>query len=193
MQNTPSNSCCCTKQSSPSDEHRRGFIAQAAAVLFGGVSLLIPAAVGVLGFLNPLRQKSQSGQFMRVASLDVLSEDGTPHKVPVIADRTDAWNRYPSEPIGAVFLRRVGNEVKAFQVTCPHAGCSINFESSGKEGKFFCPCHSASFDLAGTRINRPSPSPRDMDTLDVEIRNQNEVWVKFETFRLGASKKVVQG
>jgi menaquinol-cytochrome c reductase iron-sulfur subunit len=193
MQNTPSNSCCCAKHAAPSGEHRRGFIAQAAAVSLGGVSLLIPAAVGIAAFLNPLRQKSPSGQFMRLASLDVLPEDGTPRKVPVIADRTDAWNRYPSEPIGTVFLRRIGKDVKAFQVICPHAGCSINFESSGKEGKFFCPCHGASFDLAGTRINRPSPSPRDMDILDVEIRNQNEVWVKFETFRLGISKKMVQG
>ena len=94
-----------------SGENRRGFFGQAVAVLCGGVALLVPAAVGVASFLNPLRQKSQSGQFMRLASLDVLPDDGTPRKVPVIADRTDAWNTYPAEPIGAVFLRRTGGKV----------------------------------------------------------------------------------
>ena len=176
-----------------SGENRRGFIGQAVAVLCGGVALLVPAAVGVAAFLNPLRQKSQSGQFMRLASLDVLPDDGTPRKVPVIADRTDAWNTYPAEPIGAVFLRRTGGKVTALQVICPHAGCSINFEGSAAAGKFFCPCHAASFDLAGKRTDPTSPSPRDMDTLDVEIRNKNEVWVKFQTFGVGTAKKVAQG
>ena len=32
-----------------------------------------------------------------------------------------------------------------------------------------------------------------MDTLEVEIRNKNEVWVKFQTFRIGTAKKVAQG
>ncbi len=130
---------------------------------------------------------------MRLASLDVLPENGTPQKVLVIADRTDAWNRYPREPIGAVFLRRVGRQVTALQVVCPHAGCSINFEPSAGGGKFFCPCHLASFDLAGNRTDSTSPSPRNMDTLDVEIRNNSEVWVKFQTFSIGTSRKVAQG
>ena len=91
----------------------------------------------------------------------MLPDDGTPRKVPVIADRTDAWNTYPAEPIGAVFLRRTGGKVTALQVICPHAGCSINFEGSAAAGKFFCPCHAASFDLAGKRTDRDlAQSPR---------------------------------
>ena len=163
------------------------------AVVCGGFALLVPAAVGILAALNPLRQKSQGGQFMRLASLDLLPDDGTPRKVPVIADRTDAWNRYPAEPVGAVFLRRTGGEVQALQVICPHAGCSINFEGSGASGKFFCPCHAASFDAAGKRMDQTSPSPRDMDALEVEIRNKNEVWVKFQSFGVGTAAKVAQG
>jgi menaquinol-cytochrome c reductase iron-sulfur subunit len=113
--------------------------------------------------------------------------------VPVVADCSDAWNRYPAEPVGAVFLRRNGADVLAFQVICPHAGCSIGLEGSGSGGKFFCPCHAASFDLSGKRMDATSPSPRDMDTLDVEIRNKNEVWVKFQTFGVGTAAKVAQG
>jgi Rieske Fe-S protein len=154
--------------------------------------LAVPAVIGVASFLNPLRQRSPAGEFMRLTSLDVLPEDGTPRKVPVIADRADAWNTYSAEAIGAVFLRRTGKEVAALQVICPHAGCSISFENNQSGGKFFCPCHVASFDLAGKRTDATSPSPRDMDTLDVEIRNQNEVWVKFESFAIGTAKKVAQ-
>jgi len=193
MQETPHSCCCCESQPPPNGENRRGFFGRVIALCCGALALLVPATAGVVAFLNPLRQKSRSGQFMRLASLDVLPEDGTPQKAPVIADRTDAWNRFPDEPIGAVFLRRVGDGVEALQVICPHAGCSIGFESTPQGGKFFCPCHAANFDLEGKRTDPTSPSPRDMDTLEVEIRNKNEVWVKFQTFGLGTAKKVAQG
>ena len=193
MQDSPSNPCCCARQASPGGDNRRGFLAKAVAVCGGGIALLVPAAGGVVAAMNPLRQKGLSGDFMRLATLDALPDDGTPRKVPVIADRAAAWNHYPSEPIGAIFLRRVGGEVTALQVICPHAGCSIGFEGSAKDGKFFCPCHSASFDLTGKRTDQTSPSPRDMDTLEVQVRNKNEVWVKFETFGVGTAAKVAQG
>jgi menaquinol-cytochrome c reductase iron-sulfur subunit len=193
MENASSPCCCCARHAAPGGENRRGFLGRTVALVCGGFALLVPTAVGIAALLNPLRQKSQSGQFMRLGSLDVLPEDGTPRKVPVIADRTDAWNTYPAEPIGAVFLCRKGTEVSALQVICPHAGCSINYESSPGGGKFFCPCHAASFDLAGKRTDATSPSPRDMDTLETEVRNQSEVWVKFETFGVGTAKKVAQG
>ena len=192
MQNSPTTPCCCAKVTPSADENRRGFLRKSAALVCGGIALLIPAAAGVVAFLNPLRQRSAGGQFMRLAMLNVLPEDGTPRKIPVIADRTDAWNRYPAEPIGAVFLRRVGDGVAALQVICPHAGCSISLEGSGSDGKFFCPCHAASFNLMGERTDVTSPSPRNMDTLDVEIRD-NEVWVRYQTFCLGTAKKVAQG
>lgn len=182
-----------TPQTPSRVEDRRGFIAKLVALVLGAVALLVPAAVGIIAFLNPLRQKSRAGEFVKLTSLAVLPDDGTPRKFAVIADRTDAWNRFPNEPIGAVFLRRVGeNQVQALQVVCPHAGCSIVYDGSSGGGKFFCPCHAASFGLAGERLDKTSPSPRNMDTLDVEIRNGTEVWVKFRDFQTGTSKKVAQ-
>jgi menaquinol-cytochrome c reductase iron-sulfur subunit len=173
---------------------RRGFLAKMTAVLAGGVALLTPAALGIVSFLNPLRQKSQAGGFFKLAGLDTLPEDGTPRKFAVIADRTDAWNVFPSEPVGAVYLRRTGkNQVEAFQVICPHAGCSILYEATKHGGKFYCPCHGANFDLSGKRLEANSSSPRDMDSLEVEIRENNEVWVKFQKFTSGTASKVVSG
>jgi len=184
------NECCV---SGPATDPRRGFLAKAIAAVTGILALGVPALAGIVAALNPLRQKSQAGQFLCLTTLESLPEDGTPRKFPVILDRTDAWNRFPNEPVGAVFLRRVkdkGNQekIEAIHVVCPHAGCFIVYES----GKFFCPCHNGNFDLSGKRLDANSPSPRDLDTLEAEVRNETEVWVKFQNFRTGIPQKVAE-
>jgi len=188
----------CT-QAAPGDEPepaavanlRRRFVMKTLALASGGLAYMVPALAGIAAFLNPLRQKSQAGQFLRVASLDMLPEDGTPLEVSVVADRADAWNRFSNEPIGAVFLRRTGSgQVEALNVVCPHAGCSVQYRQA--EGKFFCPCHAASFDLAGKRLDEASPSPRDLDSLETEIRNGTDVWLRFQNFRIGIAEKVAE-
>jgi menaquinol-cytochrome c reductase iron-sulfur subunit len=182
--------------STPTIPERRGFLAKMFALVGGGVALLAPAALGFAAFLNPLRQKGQSGVF-DVAKLDALPEDGSPVRFPIVGERIDAWSRSPRQPIGAVYLRRIrpadgSDKVEALQVVCPHAGCMINFESSAEGGKFFCPCHRASFDLAGKRADVVSPSPRDMDSLDTKILDDGTIQVKFQTFVSGTAGKKAQ-
>jgi menaquinol-cytochrome c reductase iron-sulfur subunit len=154
-----------------------------------------PVVGGAVALLNPLWQKSGGGDFLRLASLDTLAADGTPRKFPVIAERVDAWSKSVA-PVGAVYLRRVSDkEVEAVQVVCPHAGCSVEFrevddeKTGAKVSGFFCPCHRATFDVQGRRLQATSHSPRDLDTLPVEIRNGNEVWVQFQNFKLGTPHK----
>ena len=170
-------------------ENRRGFFGQAAAIVCGGVALLVPAAAGVAAFLNPLRQKGQGGEFLRLASLDVLPADGTPQKVPVIADRTDAWNRFPAEPIGAVFLRRSGRQGDGAASGLSARRLLDQLRGSPQGGKFFCPATRPASTWPASGPTPTSPSPRDMDTLEVEIRNKNEVWVKFQNVRASAQRK----
>lgn len=171
-------------------EPRRGFVFKFLAVLLGAAAYLPPVAMGVVSFLNPLRQKAKAGEFMRLATLDALPADGTPLKTTVTMDRVDAWNRFPNQPVGAVFLRRVGpNEVRAIQVVCPHAGCLVSYDAANKG--FFCPCHNASFDIEGKRTDAVSSSPRDLDTLESKIEGA-EVWVRFQNFRTGTSDKVAE-
>ena len=182
----PSQPCCCC-----SAEPRRGFCAQLTAIVIGAI-LFVPALVsGIITFLNPLRSKSQAGLMVRMTTLDGIPADGTPQKFPVVADRQDAWTRYAAEPVGAVYLRRTGEKkVEALQVICPHAGCFIALDPASKQ--FYCPCHTAKFDISGKRSISPCDSPRDMDQLEVEIRNGTEVWVKFEKYRTGTPQKIVE-
>ncbi len=179
---------------SGSNDARRSFIAKMSAAVLGGFALVVPALTALTAYLNPVRQRSPGGEFFRLTALATLPEDGTPRRFPVITDRRDAWNRYPREPIGAVWLRRTGDQqdpVAAFQVVCPHAGCIIGLDTTPDGVRFFCPCHVAGFDLEGRRTDRPSPSPRDMDRLEVELRD-GEVWVKFENFILGTSQQIAE-
>ena len=106
----------------------------------------------------------------------------------MIADRSDAWNSYPGEAIGAIFLCRVGDqEVVALQSICPHNGGCVSYDPEKKN--FYCPAHGALFDPQGRRLDEKSVSPRDLDKLDVEIRDGTEVWVKFERFQDGTAQK----
>jgi menaquinol-cytochrome c reductase iron-sulfur subunit len=172
-------------------EPRRVFIAKMIALVAWAAALVTPAAAGVVAFLNPLRVKGQAGEPLRLGSLEALPADGTPRKFPVIMDRTDAWNRFPKEPVGAVYLRRIGeNELEAIHVVCPHAGCFVGYDAG--KNVFVCPCHNATFDLSGKRLDATSPSPRDLDTLEVELRGGDEIWVKFQNFRTGIPQKVAE-
>jgi menaquinol-cytochrome c reductase iron-sulfur subunit len=180
-------------------EHRRGFFATAFAYLVGLFCLAVPTAAGVVTFLNPLRKKERAGpatgEFIRLATLDDLPEDGTPVRVPIVADRVDAWNYFPAQPVGGVWLRRTGpHDVVAFQEDCPHAGCDLKHEPAAGDQPpmFLCPCHGASFDLDGKRLQEDSPSARDLDELDVDIRNGDEVFVKLENFHTGIPEKIVK-
>jgi Rieske Fe-S protein len=149
---------------------RRSFVTAAAAILTGAIAMLAPLGVGVAAFLTPLFRKSQSTK-VRVALLDQIPDDGLPRSFPVIAEREDAWTKYPSQRVGAVYLVRNKGEDKptAFTAKCPHAGCFIGYSATDK--LFKCPCHTSTFKLDGARLHGDAEvAPRDMDPLPVEVR-----------------------
>jgi menaquinol-cytochrome c reductase iron-sulfur subunit len=175
---------------------RRGFIAKLTGLGLAAAAYAVPVVGGVFAALHPLRAKGGGPAELRVTSLESLPADGVPRKFPVVAERTDAWTR-AVQPIGAVYLRRTeDDQIQALQVVCPHAGCTVEFKESvaadGGQGApgFVCPCHKAMFDLTGERLQDDSPSPRDMDALAVEIRDESEVWVRFQNFKVGTPAKV---
>jgi len=187
-----------TEHPSAAPENRRSFFTVAAALVIGAVATLMPLGVGIASFLTTLFRKTQSSK-VRIALLDQLPDDGQPRYFPVVTDRVDAWNRYPAQRIGAVYLLRQPGAEKpvAFTAKCPHAGCFIGYTAG--EGTFKCPCHTSSFNLDGSRVRGDAEvAPRDMDKLPVEIRmtpagdgqQVAEVWVEFIDFQTGHKEQV---
>lgn len=168
--------------------------------LFGGVMTLVLAVPGVAYLLTPiLKAKRETngsgsepgGNFTELARLSELTA-GVPKSYSIMADRWDAWVKYPREPVGSVWLIRQpeGSKVPvvAFTSECPHLGCSINLAADGQT--FACPCHNSAFKLDGEPTNDIPPRP--MDTLEVRLSNDDDpkVSVSFERFRTMAKEKI---
>lgn len=172
----------------PGDD-RRGFFKKILAGIIGAVLGLVPLGAGLTVFLDPLRRKAAAGGMVQIATLDALPSDGVPRKFPVLASRTDAWNKFSQVPIGAVYLRREPDgKLQAFNVVCPHAGCFVDFLPD--RGSYLCPCHNSTFNVEGKIADRSSPAPRGLDSLEVEVRNGKELWVKFQNFQAGRAEKI---
>lgn len=170
------------------DFHRFG------TFVLGGLIKLVVAIPAVAYLLSPLRKNQQSSgenAFETLTSLSQLTV-GVPRSFAIIRDRTDAWTKYPREPLGAVWLLRQppgsSAEVIAFTAECPHLGCAINLAADGKS--FLCPCHTSAFDFQGKPMNTVPPRP--MDQLEVELSKDADpkVRVKFERFRTQAEEKI---
>lgn len=173
---------------------RRNFLSEGLAVAIGAFVGLVPFLAGLMVYLDPLRRRAAGGDFVRIASLDSLPDDGLPRQYPVVADRNDAWNHYDAQPLGSVFLRRSGDKVEALNAVCPHLGCMVDFL---KERDIFrCPCHNSLFEPDGERIIPPDgncPSPRSLDPLEAQVRGTGAtaaVWVKFQNFRTGTAERI---
>lgn len=167
---------------------RRGFFKKIATTAIGAVLGLVPLASGIVFLLDPLRRSKKQRSFARVASLDTLPV-GVPRRFTISGNRTDAWNRYPYEPIGAVYLiRHENDQVDAFQVICPHAGCSVDYDAQTR--RFRCPCHESSFKLDGSIANpAKSPAARGLDELQVRLQEQ-DVLVRYQEFRQGTTEQI---
>ncbi|MDX1962276.1 MAG: Rieske 2Fe-2S domain-containing protein [Pirellulales bacterium] len=172
---------------------RRSFMTAVLAGTIGAIVGLVPLVSGLIMFFDPLRRKGAAGNFQRVTTLGALSN--RPQLFPISQDRVDAWNFYPDEPVGAVYIRRIGEQPPKIQVlhaTCPHLGCAVAFSAEGN--KFQCPCHNSAFEIDGAMI-QPCASPRDLDELNWKLVNANgqeEVWVEFQNFKTGIAEKQVK-
>jgi Rieske Fe-S protein len=167
---------------------RRTTLAKLAVI--GGVAGCAALAVPTLRFVTaPAGGGAGAARWIRAVRLDALPA-GHPKRVVLIADHKDAWTIEKQVQLGAVWLlREEGDAVKAWSVTCPHLGCSVDLDPKGGPG-FSCPCHDSAFDGDGRRLT--GPSPRDMDVLETKIED-GFVLVGFRRFRMGVSDKTPVG
>jgi len=159
----------------------KAIVAVGSAIFVGGAA--VPAVAVALA---PVLSKSGGNEkWVRVARLSDLKE-GEPRRAGVVSDMTDAFTRYAKENLGAVWLLRDGDHVRALSVTCPHLGCGVEKNQTG----FGCPCHTSAFDITGKRV--AGPAPRDMDSLDTRIVGEGSdrvVEVRFKKFRQGIPER----
>jgi nitrite reductase/ring-hydroxylating ferredoxin subunit len=91
---------------------------------------------------------------------DLTPEFGTWQTVAQDADLPEG--AVLSFDLGAVsgFVRRVSGRLQAVSGTCTHQGCRLRLDAPGNQ--LACPCHGATFTLAGAPLTRPhgsSPLP----------------------------------
>jgi Rieske Fe-S protein len=166
------------------------------SIVIGTVVALTPIVSGVLFFLDPLLRKrpnfkgADANGFLSVATLQDLPDDGTPTRFVLRADRVDAWNQVKDQSIGTIFLRKMPeNQVIAFNDTCPHLGCKVEFNSGSQS--FLCPCHASAFRIDGNPTN--AIPPRGLDTLEAKVEPDGRIWIKYEEFEAGKTKKKAIG
>ncbi len=154
--------------------------------MVGAIAMLIPGGAGVAVLLDPLSRKSKAAGWIRITSLDALPTDGTPRRFPVIADKFDAWSKFPQTSIGSVYLQRSGSQVTAFNTHCPHAGC---FVDAIPNGGFHCPCHGSKFAADGSVTEGASPRPLDKLEVDDRALKGGIVQVRYQNFEAGTPRK----
>ncbi|HJV23811.1 MAG TPA: Rieske (2Fe-2S) protein [Holophagaceae bacterium] len=77
----------------------------------------------------------------------------TDTKAALLAQASGTIHDYRN--LGHFWLIRDGAGIYALTSTCTHQGCTV-----GQGGPAFaCPCHGSQFDLNGTNVAGPAPSP----------------------------------
>ncbi len=194
---TPPEASRSLGEAPPSTAPRRNFLAKALAVVIGSAIVILPTAAGLAFFLDPLlRKRGSAGAtearrdaegFLPVTPLAAVPSDGRPQIFTVYDDTVDAWNKFANQPVGRVFLRRLPDgTVTAFNVRCPHLGCAVDYRPS--QNDYLCPCHMSAFNLEGQKQNEIPP--RNLDALDVKIKNKSEVWVRYQVFKAGTPDRI---
>lgn len=162
----------------------------AAACALGGAITGVPIAAGVAVYIDPLRREEAESEFVKVTTMDTLPADGTPKRFTIYANRKDIWTTFPKSPVGAVYIARTEDDrLRVLNVICPHAGCFV--EHMRDNNVFFCPCHTSIFTLEGEPYDEDSPSPRPLDELNYEVRDNGDVWVEFMNFVPGEAEKII--
>jgi Rieske Fe-S protein len=107
-------------------------------VAIGGTAVVSAATVGypIVTFLR--LPKSLGPEELMEVPLDALAEG------------YGYWGEHRGRQIVVV---KLNDEIRAFDGTCPHLGCIVQWESASRG--FHCPCHNARFDDLGNPISGP--------------------------------------
>jgi menaquinol-cytochrome c reductase iron-sulfur subunit len=123
--------------------------------LVGTINVGVVAAVvtPTLGFIAaPLRRKKAAGNWIPVLDAADL-KDGQTTSVTYKVEVDDGYMK--SEREYSAFVYRKGSKILAFDPSCPHLGCNVEFKD--RKNRYVCPCHGGVFDVDGERVSGPPP------------------------------------
>jgi Rieske Fe-S protein len=80
---------------------------------------------------------------------------------------------YPTERDSAILVRVSETEYHAYGQKCTHLACPVYFAK--EHSRFECPCHEGAFDVQTGNVLY-GPPPRPLDRIELERRENGEVW-----------------
>src|SRR5262245_13978018 len=130
---------------------RRTVLGWLVGIINAGVfAVLLGPVAGFIGW--PLKQKKQPGRWIPVLDETALVDGETKsitYEIEVKDGYMMAQRKY------SVFLNRKETKVYAYDPTCPHLGCHVEYKDRKK--LYVCPCHGGVFDEEGNRVSGPPP------------------------------------
>jgi nitrite reductase/ring-hydroxylating ferredoxin subunit len=163
----------------------RSFRLSRRQLLQGGIGAAAGLAAGIIGISLAGRRDTRSPTLGGDA--DLVAGDGFWVEVAELADLPPGAALRFSTAAFDGFVVNDDGEVRALSSVCTHMGCTLHYRPEWQDLR--CPCHGASFDLAGRLANgrrawREEPYPGDARAYPIELPNLVRPRVKVEDDRI---------
>ncbi|NNE68022.1 MAG: Rieske (2Fe-2S) protein [Pyrinomonadaceae bacterium] len=118
-----------------------------------------------------------AGAFATKAIYDASNAESLPATMienSIDLKKGEALNfRYPTEADPAILVHTKDGGFHAYGQKCTHLACPVYFEK--KNERLECPCHEGGFDVRTGNVLY-GPPPRPLDKIQIEVRENGEVW-----------------
>ena len=151
-----------TNQAGSKTPTRRTFLGWWIAGLLTATVVSVLAPLGVYVF-PPLRLNLRAGKIrvsLNTPLADIAEGSAVRFDSPegmsfTMADGGEG--NTAGDPTYGGYLTRDKGTLRAFAITCPHLGCSYNYDDGLRH--FLCPCHGSQFALDGSVVHGPATAP----------------------------------
>ncbi len=142
--------------------------------LVGVINLAVVGGIiaPVLAFISsPANQRRRQDEWVPILDERDLQRGETrpvTYEMTVQDGYTIAQRKY-----SVYVYRRMDGSVVAFDTSCPHLGCRVEFKP--RKQRYVCPCHGGVFDAEGNLVS--GPPPRGLTRLPVQIEG-GKIWIR---------------